>query len=137
MSKAYASPLKIVEIREYARKLRSLLSLGPLDWISLPKLYDMLACLFSDNGFQFDYRVLPDNDPAFEQREEAYTDMQTGVITIKESVMEKACRKRFNRSAFTLAHELGHYFLHYLQRESKLCRVRDEMPVPVYCDPEW
>ena len=63
--------------------------------------------------------------------------MSTGIIYIKESVMEQACRRAYRRGAFTLIHELGHYLLHYLQNDVKLTRVADDIYVPPYCDPEW
>ena len=63
--------------------------------------------------------------------------MQTGVIYIKESVMEQACRRSFRRGAFTLIHELAHYLLHFLQDNVKLAKVADDIFLPPYCDPEW
>ena len=80
---------------------------------------------------------MPDDDEIFENKEEAYTDMSTGVIYIKQSVMEQACRRSYKRGAFTLIHELGHYLLHYLQNDVRLTRESDDVEVPIYCDPEW
>ena len=137
MSKTYASPLKRVEIREYTNKLRSFLGYDSKDFISAPKLFDRLSIMFSEIELNFDYRVLPDNDKIFVDKEEAYTDLSTGIIYIKESVMEESCRRLYRRGSFTLIHELGHYFLHYLQSDVKLFRVPDDACVPAYCDPEW
>ncbi len=137
MSKISASPLSKKEIREYAIHLRRFLGYSDDEYIDVPKLYDRLATLFYEDGLNFDYKILPDNDNSFEKNEEAYTDMITGMIYVKSSVMEAACRKRYDRASFTLVHELGHYFLHFLQNDIKLARVSDDIDVPAYCDPEW
>ena len=124
-------------IRAYADKIRTFLGFGTKDYIHIPKLFDKLSVFLNERGFEFDYEVLPDDDKIFENKEEAFTDMITGIIYIKESVMEEACRRSYRRGTFTLAHELGHYLLHYLQYDVKLARVSDEINVPIYCDPEW
>ena len=124
-------------IRSYAMKIRKLLGYSNKDFIHAPKLFDALSILFANQGLDFDYRVMPDNDEIFYDKEEAYTDVATGIIYIKESVMEEACRRSYRRGAFTLIHELGHYLLHYLQSDARLTRVSDDVYVPVYCDPEW
>ena len=124
-------------IRSYAMKIRRLLGYKDTDYVNAPKLFDKLTILFAERGLDFDYRIMPDDDEIFYKREEAYTDTSTGIIYIKESVMEQACRRSFRRGAFTLIHELGHYLLHYLQSDARLARVDDDVEVPVYCDPEW
>ena len=137
MSKWQVSPMRIIDIREYAMRIRGILGYKDTDFIHAPKLFDRLAILFADQGLEFDYKILPDNDGIFANKEEAYTDLLTGTIYIKESVMEEACRRSFKRGTFTLIHELGHFLLHYLQSEAKLTRVPDDTVVPVFCNPEW
>ena len=137
MSKNRVNPLSKVAIRSYAIKIRKLLGYKNTDFIHAPKLFDSLSVLFAEQGFDFDYRIMPDDHEIFYEKEEAYTDMSTGIIYIKESIMEQACRRSFRRGAFTLIHELGHYLLHYLQNDVRLTRVADDEPVPKYCDPEW
>jgi len=124
-------------IRSYAMKIRKLLGYSNKDFIHAPKLFDALSILFARQGLDFDYRVMPDDDEIFYDKEEAYTDVTTGIIYIKESVVEQACRRSYRRGAFTLIHELGHYLLHYLQSDARLTRVSDDVYVPAYCDPEW
>lgn len=126
-----------VAIRNYAMKIRVLLGYKNEDYIHAPKLFDKLSILFAEQGLDFDYRIMPDEDSIFLNKEEAYTDMSSGIIYIKESVVEEACRRSFRRGAFTLIHELGHYLLHYLQNDVRLTRVSDSAYVPPYCDPEW
>ena len=129
--------MKRVEIREYANKIRNLLGYKSTDFIHAPKLFDRLAIILSENGLDFDYRVMPDDDKIFYEKEEAWTDLLSGTIYIKESVMEQACRRSFRRGPFTLIHELGHYLIHYVQGDVKLTRVSDDVNVPIYQDPEW
>lgn len=136
-SEVKAPPMSRLEIRQFALKIRSFLGYKGTDYINAPKLFDRLSVLFEKSGLVFDYRVLTDDDPLFEDKEEAFTDMSTGIIYIKESVMEQACRRSFKRGAFTLIHELGHYLLHYLQGGTKLARIEGSENVPIYCDPEW
>lgn len=124
-------------IRSYAMKIRQLLGYKNTDFIHAPKLFDALSFLFANHGLDFDYRIMKDDHEVFYDKEEAYTDMSTGIIYIKESVVEEACRRSFKRGVFTLIHELGHYLLHYLQNDVRLTRVADDVYVPPYCDPEW
>lgn len=137
MSKTTVSPMSKSEIRKYAMKIRKLLGYGNKEFIHAPKLFDSLSIIFNDAGLCFDYKVFPDDDKIFENKGEAYTNMSTGIIYIKESVMEQACRRSFKRGAFTLIHELGHYLLHYIQSDVKLARVADDVYIPPYQDPEW
>lgn len=124
-------------IRNYAMKIRKLLGYSNKDFIHAPKLFDALSILFANHGLDFDYRVMPDDNEIFYDKEEAYTDVATGIIYIKESVIEQACIRSYKRGAFTLIHELGHYLLHYLQSDARLTRVSGYVYVPAYCDPEW
>ena len=137
MSKNWVSPASRLEIREFAMRIRRFLGYRDTDFVNAPKLYDALANRLAKDKLNFDFRVMSDDDKVFENKEEAYTNTSTGIIYIKQSVMEKACRRSFNRAAFTLIHELGHFLLHYVQEDVKLARVSDEVDVPPYCDPEW
>lgn len=137
MSKNRISPLSKIAIRNYAMKIRKLLGYSKRDFINVSKLFDRLSILFAEKGLIFDYRILPDDSDLFYEKEEAWTDMQTGIIYIKESVMEQACRRKYKRGSFTLVHELGHYLLHYLSIDVRLTRVADNVYVPLYRDPEW
>ena len=129
--------MRIIDIREYAMRIRGILGYKDTDFIHVPKLFDRLAILLADQELDFDYKILPDDDEIFADKEEAYTDLLTGTIYIKESVMDEACRRSFKRGTFTLVHELGHFLLHYLQNEAKLTRVTDDTVVPIFCNPEW
>ena len=64
----------------------------------------------------------------------AYFDPVSDTMTIREDVYERACAGN-PRDRFTIAHEIGHFFLHH--RGFVLCREQDDKKIPVYCDPEW
>ena len=130
MSKSRVCPMSRAAIRNYAMQIRKLLGFKNTDYIHAPKLFDALSILFADKGLDFDFRIMPDEHEVFFDKEEAYTDMSTGIIYIKESVMEQACRRSYKRGAFTLMHELGHYLLHYLQNDVRLTRVAEDVYVP-------
>ncbi len=137
MGKSRVNPMKRAEIRRYAMKMRKFLGYKNKDWVDVSKLFDSLSIVFDKAGLKFDYEVLLDDSIAFESNEEAYTDMSTGIIYIKESVIEQACGGSFKRGVFTLVHELGHYLLHFVQNKVKLTMVVENVKVPAYCDPEW
>ena len=137
MDKYVVSGLSKIEIRWYVQNIRKLLLLSDYKYVAIVKVLDKISKLFSDIGLSFNYIIKEDNDPIFEENEEVFTDMKAGVIYFKESVIEKASRKRYQRSSFTIAHELGHYFLHYLNEDVKLSRVSKDFVVPKYKDPEW
>lgn len=137
MNKYIVNGLKIIEIRNYTQQIRKLLKLSNNNCINIVKLLDKITILFLDYGLNFNYIIRNDSDPIFQDNEEAFTDMKTGIIYFKESVIQNACKKRYHRSSFTIAHELGHYFLHYLQSDVKFCLVSDNIDIPAYKNPEW
>lgn len=137
MDKYIVSGLKTVYIRLFVQNLKKLLKLSDYEYVNIVKILDVISVLFSKIGLSFNYIVKTDDDPIFEKNEEAFTDMKTGIIYFKESVIENACRKRYHRSSFTIAHELEHYFLHYLNENVKLSRVSVDAEVPIYKSPEW
>lgn len=79
-----------------------------------------------DSSFNFEYvDELPEN--AY-----AYYDPSENVIRVLCSVYENACNN-VGRDRFTIAHEIGHYFLH----RYGFSFARTEGNVPAYRDPEW
>ena len=81
-----------------------------------------------DGTFNYDY-VEADELP---KNTYAYYDSANNLMKIHSSVYERACAN-IGRDRFTIAHEVGHYFLH---REGCLF-ARTEFAVPKYRDPEW
>ena len=62
----------------------------------------------------------------------AYYDPLKNSIVISASVYERACAG-VGRDRFTLAHEVGHYFLHH----DGYLYARSTQKIPKYRDPEW
>lgn len=60
---------------------------------------------------------------------------QNSCITIREDVYENAIRGS-GRDRFTIAHEIGHYFLHKPGTVA-LARIENGESVVTYRDPEW
>lgn len=135
MGYVHAKPLKIVEIRSITQDIRRFLKLSDNERINAPKLLDALCVLWEDYGFQ--YMVLPDDDPVFEKGEEAKTDISSGMIFIKESVMREACRHKYKRAPFTICHEIGHFVLHRMLGGVSLARSTSERKPRTFEDPEW
>lgn len=135
MGYVHAKPLKIVEIRNIAQDVRRFLKLSDNERINAPKLLDALCVLWEDYGFQ--YMVMPDDDPVFEKGEEAKTDISSGMIYIKESVMYEACHHKYKRAPFTICHEIGHFVLHRMLGGVSLARSTSERKPRAFEDPEW
>lgn len=135
MGYVYAKPLKIVEIRSIAQDVRRFLKLSDNEKINAPKLLDALCVLWEDYGFQ--YMVMPDDDPVFEKGEDAKTDISSGMIYIKESVMYEACRHKYKRAPFTICHEIGHFVLHRMLGGVSLARSTSERNPRAFENPEW
>lgn len=56
-------------------------------------------------------------------------------ILIREDVYDRAC-SGYGRDRLTIAHEIGHLFLHGGANIS-LARVEPNYQIPIFCDPEW
>ena len=69
MSKNYVSPCSRADIRSYAMKVREALGFRNSDFIHAPKLFDALSVAFDAAGLNFDYKVFPDEDKIFENKE--------------------------------------------------------------------
>ncbi len=135
MGYLFATPRSVREIRNIANQCRNFLKLSPIQRVNVPKLLDILCIFWREYGFQ--YLVLPDNSKVFGPREEAKTDIASGQIYIKESVMNEACRHRYKRAAFTITHEIGHFVLHRMLGGVSLARTTSIRKPRPFEDPEW
>ena len=127
-----SEPTSTKKLREMAMETRKMLGLPQSGPIQMPKVYDR-ASLMIDG---FEYESKDDNDPCFQPGDEAYYDIGSKKIYIKESIFQDACNNRCTRSQYTLAHELGH-FMPSNVFHLKLCRENRQKKVPCYEDPEW
>lgn len=130
-----AIPRSVLFIRECANELRSFLRLDDHARINAPKLLDVLSVLWEKYGFQ--YMVMPDDNSMFGFGEEAKTDISTGMIYIKESVMNQACHHKYKRASFTICHEIGHFVLHRMLGGVSFARSTCSKKPQVFADPEW
>lgn len=135
MATIYARPLSKEKIRFYAQEVRRFLRLDDYQRINAAKLLDVLSELWKDYGFQ--YAVLLDSDSRFKPREEAVTDISTGMIYIKESVMYEACHCKSKRALFTICHEIGHFLFHRMLGGMIIARSQRAHRIKIYEDPEW
>ena len=136
MKNKIAKPLKIIDIRNFAQFTREKLVEARTDKsINLVKTLDILT--FKLSKYDFNYVVLPDDNPLFERREEAKTDITTGTIYFKESVIYEAAHKRYCRANFTIAHEIGHFILHRVLSPINFSRTASPVQPKVFEDPEW
>lgn len=128
MSSYIASPLSRKDIREKAELLRTLfvpadVAFCPIHRIVERDLYDVFD----------DYRLEVMNDSDLPGREAEFV-IGTHTIRVRQSVLEKAATND-GRARYTLAHELGHLFLHHGNSIS-LCSGLQES-VNTCSDPEW
>ena len=110
MSNTVATPLSKIMIKNLCMAVRRILHLSRIERFDVVKMLDKLVFILDDYGYYFNYEIRQDDDKLFNAKEEALTDLKTGTIYIKQSVMDEACSKKNARAVFTLAHELGHYF---------------------------
>lgn len=124
-------PRNIAGIRETAGMLRNLLHVlgvpctGKIDIvrvldIHLPSLFPNFSCL------------IVEDDELGDHHARTYPDRQE--IQIKKSVYEGA-RRGGGRDIFTIAHELGHLFLH--RGAAAYARAARQKDHPIFCDSEW
>lgn len=118
-------PLRTVQVREVSHEIRDTL-LKDKHFVDVCFLYEILE----DIG-DLTLHIVPEDELAVE----ATTNPDTGLITIREDIYDKAvdgdghCR-------FTLAHELGHLYLHKGQMpEPTFARGKTEHET--WMDSEW
>lgn len=121
-----AIPLSRAKIRELTIYIRR--SLGVEGSMEFPTMY-VLEYVLPDLIEGFSFEIIDDKHMDCE----ALTYPNRNLIKIKESVYERACSGRA-RDLFTIAHEMGHLFLH---RGEKVGFARSEREVRAYEDPEW
>lgn len=81
-----------------------------------------------DETFNYEYASSNELSPGMY----AYYDPTNNTMKILSSVYDRACED-IGRDRFTIAHEVGHYFLH----QDGYSFARINQLIPKYCDPEW
>jgi Zn-dependent peptidase ImmA (M78 family) len=112
-------------IHTIANNIRSVFQLdGP--YVPVDNIYEILPELLP--GFNFE--IIPKEKMG---GDEGKTYPGKKLIWIREDVYEGACTGS-GRDRFTMAHELGHLFLH---ADVQLSRENTTAPAKIYMDSEW
>lgn len=124
-----ASPLSREEIEDYVWRLKKRLRISRIQYINVVQLLEnVLTVMFPE----YNYEIIPVEDMPNRYAE---TDPTNKIIRIREDVYDRACDDN-PRDRFTIAHEIGHLFLHreinivLFSSNGKSCLPKRE-------DPEW
>jgi hypothetical protein len=130
MTQYIADPISRKSIRVLTGMLRKVVDLDDEGYFPVMEYFEL---------------VLPQIDPLFEyeivpiqyMKEYGITYPEKNLIRLREDVYEKAV-SGIARDRFTVAHEIGHYFLHK-PGSIALARARnvDIDRIPAYQNPEW
>jgi hypothetical protein len=126
----YASePKSRKDIARFAMKVRKAFGLEDRQWIDVVGLLEYIPFLFPD----FHFKAVGDH--TLSRCVYADTDPVKRVIRIKRSVYDAAFDGS-GRDRFTIAHEIGHFFL-MCAFGVKFNRTDEDVALPAYRDPEW
>lgn len=118
-------PLRTMQVRDVAHEIRDTLLKDKL-FVDVCSLYEIL-----ENMGQLTLDIVPEDELAVE----ATTNPDTGLITIREDIYDKAVDDD-GHCRFTMAHELGHLYLHKGQMpEPTFARGKTEHET--WMDSEW
>lgn len=126
MAGVIVKPLSLKDIRRFVKRIRTLLGLKPNESVDIVKIYEYVL---QDLGVNFE--IVSKEEMGTKHGE---TLIGKNTIRIREDVYEKACAG-YGRDRLTLAHELGHLFLHRIE-DMGLARNENSEVAP-WCDPEW
>ena len=124
-----APPMTKKEILLVSQRLRNVTATAEKPCFPVMEFLEYFLPMLDEN---FNYLVLGDQDMPVNTY--AYYEPISGQIYIREDVYERACNG-IARDRFTIAHEIGHFFLHH--SGFALCREDSKKSIPTYCDPEW
>lgn len=124
-----AKARSIKEIQDAAHVFRKLMGCGELNSFKILEFIEFTLPKWKEN---FVLKIEPEASMVFKEGETWPT---SSTMSIREDVYNKAI-EGCPRSYFTLAHELGHLFLHSGENVS-FCRSDYEIKVPLYQNAEW
>lgn len=130
MSEYEASPLSRSKIRELTNHIRQVCGLTNERYFPIVEFLELVMP-------QLDEQFLWIPVPSFEMGSKhglAYPEDK--LIKIREDVYEGAVAGN-GRDRFTLAHEIGHYFLHKKERVSFARTIGAAEKLPPFRNPEW
>lgn len=127
-------PLSRKDIRAYAQYLRNQFGMTGDAYIRLDVLLEVLSCPLGNKDSPLVELEIVENCDLPGKYAAYYPN--SNLLRIREGVYLGACAGN-GRDRFTIAHELGHLFLH---RDVELTLARSgpwEKEIPPYRDPEW
>ena len=125
--KYIADPLSKRDIFKLTSEIRERLNLNKSLFFPIVEVIELFITQFDDN---FNYEIIDEDRMPYGTY--AYYDAKCNCMKIRNDVYCNATNN-IGRDRFTLAHELGHYFLH--QTGVGLCRASE--PIKSYQNPEW
>lgn len=126
MSGLMMPPLSLEQIREKASAFRKIFGLTENGYVDIVKVLESLQ------EYGVEIEIAPVHEMA---NKHGQTYPAKPKIVIREDIYERACEGH-GRDRLTIAHEIGHLFLHGTDKIS-LARVEKEYEIPTWCDPEW
>jgi hypothetical protein len=123
----FAEPLSKSDIKKFVSTIRNSCNLSNILYMPVIWFIEVLIPAI-DNTFNYEIveqSQLPPNTYA------CY-DPSSNTMKISESVYDGACDNN-GRDRFTLAHEIGHYFLH----RTGVKLYRSDQPPQAFVNPEW
>jgi len=117
-------PLSTQNIYTIAKSIRAAMN-SPL-YVPIDRIYEVLLKLIKGFSFEIVTKAEIGDDHGL-----TYPDKK--IIQIREDIYDGACRGN-GRDRFTMAHELGHLFLH---RGVRFARSPKGIEIPVYRNSEW
>jgi len=127
--KAMASPLSNIKIREITNEIRESIGYEKIERFPIVEFVEVILPATLEDEFNFEICTVEELGSC-----EGLTTPDENLIQIREDVYDKAVTGD-GRARFTIAHELGHFFLHI--SSSLSFHRNDKDDIPTYMDPEW
>lgn len=131
MSKIIAPAHSRREIEQFAMHIKQNLGLQNILYIPILEIAENTLVQIDET---YSFEVVENNDLNFSYNEYAKYCPESNTLMIKNDVYIAAYNGD-GRQRFTVAHELGHYFMH--RNLIGFSRVSDKIEIPRYMDPEW
>lgn len=129
MSEFLVPPASKRDIKRLALTIRKKFG---LEHIALFPVVEMIEVVLPMVDPRFNFEIVEDHECGLDAAN--YNPTQN-LMRIRRSVYDGAYDNN-GRDRFTLAHELGHYFMHR-DVDLALSRINDRRSVPAYCNSEW
>ena len=120
-----ARPTSRIKLRAYAKKIRELTKTPEDEPFPVVPFLEIVL-----GAWNYEMDIVPDEDTKTTYAE---TIPSLKIFRIRESVYDNAIEGS-PRDRFTIAHEIGHLFLH---DDVSVSFARNEKSIPAYKDPEW